>query len=479
MKFRLQCRRLTTIMIAVLTVVLAFFFVSPASADQVATPVTVMQSTNQPNAPNASEQQSAQPAKQTSLGNTNSQETNQSTSTSDAANANKSATTAAQSTENSTVTNDSSKAQAGQTSRSAVAPTKQVTPNSVQVTIKNGNNDHLINNGDTIDQFTPIRVEVSYDFTGGNIHPGDYFTFSVPDKLSVTSGSTIETNLGTVSIVGNTGRFIFNTEGSDAHGEFFFTVQINPQHTSNGEDVPINITINNVTHPTIKIHYAPGTVNPDERFSKYTMNNDLSKGNLKYAIRVNPTGDVTYTDAVIADQLHTPGFTYKRDSFQVYKVKWSWNGTDWNNQMIGQLDISPVISADGASFTIDLGNQIVKNENHEGFLILYELLYNGKSVSEMTTDERPSDGTVVSNSASLNSSNHSTINYPQTLTVINSGGHGNVQTFDLVVTKVDDFDHPLSGATFQLFRGNDVVGEATTDANGIVRFHGLLRGTYR
>ncbi|MGN1279704.1 MAG: hypothetical protein ACI4T4_03355, partial [Limosilactobacillus sp.] len=80
MKFRLQCRRLTAIIVAVLTVVLAFFFVAPASADQVATPVTVLQTTNQPNAPNQGEKQPAQ-TEQTSLVNANSQRANQSTST--------------------------------------------------------------------------------------------------------------------------------------------------------------------------------------------------------------------------------------------------------------------------------------------------------------------------------------------------------------------------------------------------------------
>lgn len=98
MKFRLQFRRWATIIVAVLTIAMAFFLVKPVSANNTVVPTTVTQPTNQPNAPNASSQTAQQSSELTG----NSQQTNQSTSAmeSDGANANKSATTAEKSAEN-------------------------------------------------------------------------------------------------------------------------------------------------------------------------------------------------------------------------------------------------------------------------------------------------------------------------------------------------------------------------------------------
>ncbi|MFQ9705984.1 MAG: Cna B-type domain-containing protein [Limosilactobacillus pontis] len=476
MNFRLQRKRMVMVLVALLTVFMTFFFMTPVNADDAVVTSTTTMVTNQANAPNKDSQPAAV-ATPKPVATTNTAQNNQSTTeleASDAANDTKSAATA-----NQTLNSNLSIARDGDQESPAQAPTSsdpnQVSPK-ITVDLLNGVTDKPLQNGESLDQYTPIRFELNYDLSGTNVYPGNYFTFSLPDTLKFTGKLNFKTNLGEVAILGNTGHFTFTQSGSDAHGQLDLTAQLNSSKINQGSEVPITIKVNGQDKMTVNVKYVPNQVNKDELFSKYAMNSDLDKGNLRYAIRVNPSGRVSYQNMVIRDQLQTPGFTYDKDSFTVQQVQWIWDGNDWQNQLVKDLSTEVPVSfnADDTSFAIDLGDA-----GNNGYLILYSILYGGKQATDLAGNERPEKGTVVHNSATLESSNHAPINYRQTLVVTSAGGQDVARKFDLQVKKQDPNGTALAGAQFELIQQttNDVF-KATTGSDGIGVFKGLLRGTY-
>lgn len=332
-----------------------------------------------------------------------------------------------------------------------------------------------LKNGDSVSQYTPIRINFHYDFTGQNVEPGDYFTFSFSPSLSVIGPTQFKTNQGLVQLNGNSGKFTFQGQGgSDAHGFFYVSDQVNSQATS--MTVPVFVNINDNEHMRINVDYTPNPEQgPTEAFSKYTMNNNLHRGNIEYALRINASGQASYDDAVISDHLNTPGFTYDQKSFQIRQVVWTWNGSGWDNRTVRTLSLQPTFSADDTSFTIDFGKLV---QQGTGYLVLYDVLYDGQPVNELASAQRPATGTVISNTASLAGTNHQTITKHQTLVIVDYGGNGDFNNFNVTVEKTGANGAKLANATFQLLQNGRVVASATTNANGKAFFNDLHYGNY-
>ena len=552
MRFRLQCKRAMTVFLALLTVILAFCFMRPVSADQTVTPTSVSTVTNQPNAPNKGNQPT-QSIAQASLTTENSQQTNQSTSAmvSDGANANKSATTAAKSAEdnlsaakkNTQSTVDQSQPTSGSNdsqtmnirgSRTTATPQtfaaekatqatagQEIQPTSINATITDASGNEIpAGQAQQVNQYSPLNIHFSFDLTGKNVQPGDYFNFTIGnsgDHLSVQNASIQlydqnSKHIGYVALTSANGqingRVMFTTTGSDANGEFDVQLKVNGNNTSSGTTVPVTITLPNDHKITGEFKYVPGSDAPEEQFSKYSYNSklgpdksnpkatdpdyytpdDITKGNLTYAIRlIHHHGDAEYTKATITDQLQTPGFTYDQKSFLLYKTHWTYaKGDDgsyhWSSGSLHNIpssDYTLTISADDRSFTMDFDTPTLGDG--DGYIIFYRLLYNGEPVNKITNvDDKPADGTVIHNTAELNRPGGKTITYPQTMVISGSDGKAQVKFFTITVTKTDQSNKPLAGATFQLIRNSDksVVQTKTTGADGKLTFDRLLRDNY-
>lgn len=157
------------------------------------------------------------------------------------------------------------------TQNSTTTSSQQLSPDDVTTTLTNLSTHQEINLGTpvTVDQYTPLQLTFTYDFKGeNNVSNGDYFRFSFPSTLRLTSDQVhMSTNQGTVMINGNNGRFVFdkNVNGSDAHGYFYFTLAVDATKAPANQDVTIPITVNNKSIGSWTVHYVPGTVNPNER----------------------------------------------------------------------------------------------------------------------------------------------------------------------------------------------------------------------
>lgn len=99
------------------------------------------------------------------------------------------------------------------TQNSTTTSSQQLSPDDVTTTLTNLSTHQEINLGTpvTVDQYTPLQLTFTYDFKGeNNVSNGDYFRFSFPSTLRLTSDQVhMSTNQGTVMINGNNGRFVF------------------------------------------------------------------------------------------------------------------------------------------------------------------------------------------------------------------------------------------------------------------------------
>lgn len=530
MKFRLQFRHWATIIVAVLTVAMAFFLVKPVSANDAVTPTTVTQPTNQPNAPNLS----VQPTPQSSELTGNSQQTNRSTSiiASDEADTNKSATTAAKSTENG-LSSDKENSQSQQTDVSGSnnsqaeqvsQPTnsQEITPADFTAKFVDANGNEIPADGQhQIDQYTPLDIRFEFH-TGQNVHSGDYFGFTIAnpgDRLTIQQtpiplNNADGQNIGVAELesVGNqiNGRVMFTVTGAEAGGQFDVQLAVDTNKANSGDNIPVTVTLPNDHQITANFHYVPGSDNPKEEFSKYSYNDtlgpdksnpndtdpnyytpdDITKGNLTYALRlIHHNGDAEYTQAEITDELQTPGFIYDRNSFLLYRTHWTYTNGQWQaGQLTNVSDYQLNISDNGQSFTMDFSSPTTLGDG-DGYVVFYRLLYGVYDDKGNLTyvpvnkiknvADKPVNGTIIHNVAKLDRPNTSTITYPQTMVIKGSDGTAQVRYYSITVTKTDKVTgRVLPGATFELLQNGNVIQSQTTDANGNATFSNLLRGNY-
>ena len=332
---------------------------------------------------------------------------------------------------------------------------------------------------------------------------GDYFNFTLPSILRVSnqqfpivdqSTGTVLANV-TVNSDDNTGRVVFNSVGSDAAGTFNIQMNVDTTKVPANKETPINISVNGENKIAGSFTYTPGTVSPDEMFSKYSYNDtlgpdksnpndtnpsyytpdDITHGNLTYALRVNPGAKHGINGTTINDQLTTPGYRYDPDSFLVYRTTWTYTNGNWSNGALEyDSSIKPVIAADGRSFTLDFGDAV----DDQGFVVFYRLLAydaNGKKwvpVNQLPVAEQPANGTIIGNNAVLKSTNNEPVYYNQTMQIYSSNGSGSISNFNIQGVKTWNDGNNAAGQrptsiTIDLYADDNPnpVRTVTTDAS--------------
>ncbi|MGM9892602.1 Cna B-type domain-containing protein [Limosilactobacillus sp.] len=364
-------------------------------------------------------------------------------------------------------------------------------------------NGQPLSDNTTIDQFTPFNINFGFDFSGQDVKNGDYFDFTLPSGLRVPdeqfpvvdqSTGTVIANV-TVNSADNTGRVVFNSVGSDAKGAFNIQMNVDTTKVPANKETPINISVNGENKLAGSFIYTPGTVKPDEVFSKYSYNDtlgpdksnpndtnpsyytpdDITHGNLTYALRINPGARRGINGTTINDQLTTPGYRYDPDSFLVYRTTWTYANGNWSN---GSLEydgsIRPVIASDGRSFTLDFGDAV----DGQGFVVFYRLLAydaNGKKwvpVNQLPVAEQPANGTIIGNNAVLKSTNNEPVYYNQTMQIHSSNGSGSISNFNIQGTKTWNDGNNAAGQrptsiTIDLYADDNPtpIRTVTTDAS--------------
>ena len=329
-----------------------------------------------------------------------------------------------------------------------------------------------------LEQWATFRIKATYDLTGKSVKAGDTTVLTVPEALIITSHTFAIRDINTNEIIANAKVSADNKtisltytdyveKHSDTNGSFFFYSRVDfKKHPQQGE-IPIEITINKETKVAGKITFKGiGDGNP-RLLTKTSWVDNTDYKTVEYTISVNRTRE-NIQQVTIEDQLKFTNASYIKDSIKITKGKFAFVEGEW--QFTDRTDVTDqhtiTISEDGRSFVIDLGDITEQDQ--------YRIDY------KVRMNYQPVDGELLKNDVTLKGKGIVLKEASNAAAVQIAGGAGVGYVYSIKIRKVDDQNQPLEGAKFKVVRqaNNQVIGEYTTDENGLITVKGLLKDKY-
>ena len=329
-----------------------------------------------------------------------------------------------------------------------------------------------------LEQWATFRINATYDLTGKSVKAGDTTVLTVPEALIITSHTFAIRDINTNEIIANAKVSADNKtisltytdyveKHSDTNGSFFFYSRVDfKKHPQQGE-IPIEITINKETKVAGKITFKGiGDGNP-RLLTKTSWVDNTDYKTVEYTISVNRTRE-NIQQVTIEDQLKFTNASYIKDSIKIIKGKFAFVEGEW--QFTDRTDVTDqhtiTISEDGRSFVIDLGDITEQDQ--------YRIDY------KVRMNYQPVDGELLKNDVTLKGKGIVLKEASNAAAVQIAGGAGVGYVYSIKIRKVDDQNQPLEGAKFKVVRqaNNQVIGEYTTDENGLITVKGLLKDKY-
>ena len=329
-----------------------------------------------------------------------------------------------------------------------------------------------------LEQWATFRINATYDLTGKSVKAGDTTVLTVPEALIITSDTFTIRDINTNEIIANAKVSADNKtisltytdyveKHSDTNGSFFFYSRVDfKKHPQQGE-IPIEITINKETKVAGKITFK-GIGDGDPRLlTKTSWVDNTDYKTVEYTISVNRTRE-NIQQVTIEDQLKFTNASYIKDSIKIIKGKFAFVEGEW--QFTDRTDVTDqhtiTISEDGRSFVIDLGDITEQDQ--------YRIDY------KVRMNYQPVDGELLKNDVTLKGKRIVLKEASNAAAVQIAGGAGVGYVYSIKIRKVDDQNQPLEGAKFKVVRqaNNQVIGEYTTDENGLITVKGLLKDKY-
>ena len=329
-----------------------------------------------------------------------------------------------------------------------------------------------------LEQWATFKINATYDLAGKNVKAGDATVVSVPKALIITSESFTIRDINTNEITSNAKVSADNKtisitytdyveKHSDTNGSFFFYSRVDFKKNPQQGEIPIEITINNETKVAGKITFKGiGDGNPRLLTkTSWVVNTDYKT--VEYTISVNRTRE-NIQEATIEDQLKFTNASYIKDSIKVIKGRFAF--VEGECQFTDRTDVTDqhtiTISEDGRSFIIDLGDITEQ--------VQYRIDY------KVRMNYQPVDGELLKNDVTLKGKGIVLKEASNAAAVQIAGGAGIGYVYSIKILKVDNQNQPLEGAKFKVVRhaNNQVIGEYTTDENGVIAVKGLLKDKY-
>ncbi|MEE8717181.1 MAG: Cna B-type domain-containing protein [Coriobacteriales bacterium] len=322
---------------------------------------------------------------------------------------------------------------------------------------------------------------------GNNLHEGDYFDVTIPDEMVFVSdspqsdfnltdddGNVVATAHVTTGADGSGGTihvtFTDYVEGKyNVKGTMYLGARFDTTKVTEGDGKTFSFAVNGEvtpgsTTPPITI-VGPSDLD-DEYLTKWGERVTGSPDKVKWVARVNwvqaNLDNLTITDSLSSDE-SMDGIQYDPDGFVLTKVIFDSKGNVTSK--LGDVDLTDKlqISADGKSFTLNLGD--IASDGSQ-----YRLVYTSSYRPGMTLKNR-----VEMNATGVTKTSSSTYKSAE------SGGTGGGDLANKIkIVKVDAADHqtPLAGATFLVTGPDGSSFELTTGADGTVTSGYLVQGSY-
>lgn len=330
-----------------------------------------------------------------------------------------------------------------------------------------------------------LNVDWDASKNGANLHEGDYFDITLPEKMKFPTDSAAvdfniygpdgKTVIGKAHVTPNSNgggkvRITFtnwvenkyNVKGSMFLSAKFDTERVD-KDTKNTFKIKVNSNISGDSKSKDADIIIDGLKNlKDEYLSKWGVSIDNEPNQVRWEGRINHIG-TTLTNVVISDTLGASGETYIPGSFKLRRVQFDPKGNII--KVIENVDVTGklTISADKKSFTLNLGNL-----NGEQFDFQYKTTYKPNSILKNSLKIQSTEKTETKEATFISSS---------------SGGNGEGDlTNKIKIIKVDSENNEtkLAGAEFEVIRISD--GQKftlKTDNNGETVSDKLLAGDYK
>ncbi|WP_212741340.1 Cna B-type domain-containing protein [Bifidobacterium moukalabense] len=330
---------------------------------------------------------------------------------------------------------------------------------------------------------TPVKVgpwqpfKINFDFSLPNhtVHAGDTTTIELPngfkgaaptdfeikDGANVIAKGKIDPSLTTYTITYTN----YAENKSDISGKFSINAQVDSGVHQTSGVLPVKPKASGQTVDAGTIDYTVKKQSAETIIKAgWAKGYDTTKGVWQIKLNQDAKG---FANAVIDDQMITPGQTYISGTLQVFSGTWQFDGVSY--KFTNQSDVTSQylsgFTETGTSFRLNIGAVPADT----GLLVQYET----------QVAWTPVPGEKFENKATLTDGTAQKSSKAQYV-IPSAGGTGEGYDFTINIKKTDEGGAPLTGAVFDVIRTRSglSVGQVTTDANGRASLNKMLRDDY-
>lgn len=337
---------------------------------------------------------------------------------------------------------------------------------------------------DPIGVWESFQVKAKFELPDGQVKSGDKTEIELGNDFKVLEMDTVDLldpsgqKVATATVDNQRKKITvtytdYPEKMAHVTGSLRFFVRVDHQVVKDQKTLDFSLSINGVSKPFGKIEYKG--VNPGENpptpevFSKWGWTNSDDKLKLTYTLNINQ-GHTALHNIDIKDQLAFTDGKIKADSVSIHTGTWRISDEDGAYHLRDTTnvtkDYSPVVSADGQSLTVHIGDLAPE----QGMTIRYDVYL----------DKVPVINTAYKNHATMTATEVEEQTKDAVILYQFLEGNFNGEKYSFTIHKKGENGQALAGATFAVTADDtgEQVGIITTDEDGVGTITGLIKQAY-
>ena len=337
---------------------------------------------------------------------------------------------------------------------------------------------------DPLGVWESFQVEAKFVLPNGRVKAGDQTVIQLGDDFKVFEIDTIDLldpsgqKVATATV--DDQRKIITVTYTDypermanVTGKLRFFARVDHQVVKGQKTIDFTLKVNKDIISGGKIDYKgvnPGKYPPTpEVFSKWGWTNSYDKLKLTYTLNINQ-GHTALHNIDIKDKLAFTDGKIKVDSVNIHIGTWKISDGDGAYHLRNTTNVtknySPVVSADGRSLTVHIGDLAPE----QGMTIRYDVYLN----------KVPAINTSYKNNATMTAKEIKEQNKVADVLYQFLDGDFNGEKYSFTIHKKGENGQALAGAVFAVTADDtgEQVGTITTDENGVGTITGLIKQAY-
>ena len=337
---------------------------------------------------------------------------------------------------------------------------------------------------DPIGVWESFQVKAKFELPDGQVKSGDKTEIELGNDFKVLEMDTVDLldpsgqKVATATVDNQRKKITvtytdYPEKMAHVTGSLRFFVRVDHQVVKDQKTLDFSLSINGVSKPFGKIEYKG--VNPGENpptpevFSKWGWTNSDDKLKLTYTLNINQ-GHTALHNIDIKDQLAFTDGKIKADSVNIHTGTWRISDEDGAYHLRDTTnvtkDYSPVVSADGQSLTVHIGDLAPE----QGMTIRYDVYL----------DKVPVINTAYKNHATMTATEVEEQTKDAVILYQFLEGNFNGEKYSFTIHKKGENGQALAGAVFAVIADDtgEQVGIITTDEDGVGTITGLIKQAY-